>query len=191
MDDEDDFDYSAFDETSDDLIDSEKISTFMAITGADTQQGTQFLEMSKGDLDMAVGLFLETNQNTSSMNNHSAGTDPIPAHPRAPIAPVRDTLTHDFGSHQNFDIRGTGIRLPMSSAFHAHDESRSLSTSPTNPFAQRSNSRPIENDTPEGRLAKMFAPPYNLIFKGDFESVFSFSPLIIRLGKKRKNVENG
>ncbi|KAJ3010715.1 UNVERIFIED_CONTAM: hypothetical protein HDU68_002011 [Siphonaria sp. JEL0065] len=93
-----------------DLVDTEDLSTFVAITGADAEVARSFLSLADGSLDTAVAMFMEhgaglvssatrstpgstTNATTTHFNSNNA-SDEV----RAAIAPKHDTLVGGGGN---------------------------------------------------------------------------------------------
>ena len=71
------------------MADDGTISNFLAITGTvDVSTATSYLEMSGGNLDMAVGLYMEHNPATTNNNNPVS----MPGEIRAPDAVQTDRL---------------------------------------------------------------------------------------------------
>lgn len=90
------------------MADDETISSFLAITGiSDVTQATSYLEMSGGDLETAVGLYLEHNaagnQGTANSARGADAMAPIDVDGiRAPDAVQRDRLVEDVPMQRNF-----------------------------------------------------------------------------------------
>lgn len=64
-------------------MDSDAITQFVSVTGADAQQAAHFLEASKGDLNAAVAAFFATQEAGPSgpSSTTTAGRSPSPAVP--------------------------------------------------------------------------------------------------------------
>ena len=114
------------------MADDGTISSFLAITGiSDVTQASSYLEMSGGDLETAVGLYLEHNAAGSANAGAGAGAggtgiDGV----RAPDAVQRDRLVEDIPMQRNFPpmmmqmMSGTGNAFvdarAMANAMNVH-----------------------------------------------------------------------
>ncbi|KAJ3405912.1 hypothetical protein HDV05_006292, partial [Chytridiales sp. JEL 0842] len=152
---------------ADDHVDAEAIVSFVNITGASTEDATSYLQMSAGDLDTAVSLYLENSQwnapprssrTEAASSSAFAGVSDDNFGVRDKIAPTRDVLVggdDDFGPTDWSD----NLRRP----FHTSRVSRTRPPVVTSAFDE-----PPENES-AGRLSRMFAPPYDIMFSGDFD----------------------
>jgi hypothetical protein len=138
------------------MSDDGAIAMFCSITGADESSAGHFLEAAGGSVEVAVGLFMDSNGKTPAAASSSSTTKPLEdEHVRQPIAPKRGVLIDD-------DTYGLGTR-------HWVDP-RQLSQRSTGaaPFASFADT--VDLTTERGRrLAQLFRTPAEIMFVGSFD----------------------
>jgi hypothetical protein len=175
----------------------EVVSQFLAFTGsADTARATSYLEMSGGNLETAVGLYMEHQAGGGGGGGGAAGMGGGGGGPgvpgddvRAPDATQTMRLMDDGGGHGGGGMMGIGNPYMQIDPMVEEQLQRSAFASPgvfdareaVNAAAADSEndgkeSMDDEDDDYNGeapvvaRLADMFAPPDHLIYKeGGFE----------------------
>lgn len=131
------------------------MAQFCVITGADEASATHFLEASGGDVDMAVGLFIDSDGKPASGPAQSAVVEDDV---RKPIAPSRGVLIDedvDYGAERSHWVD------PRQSF-----ATRRPTTAPFSSFTDR-----VDLTTERGRrLAELFRIPQEITHTGTFDS---------------------
>ena len=138
-------------------IPDERIAEFCLITEADANTAKYYLDAASGDLDVAVGLFMESSA--------SATTAPPTNTIREPIQPRMSTLTEDGGSSRLVDHETTRLlgrqRSPIAASSRITEQSI---------FGRQSGSLSPEEEDDETstrqRLAHLFRAPTEIMFTG-------------------------
>ncbi|KAI8327263.1 thioredoxin-like protein [Blakeslea trispora] len=179
------------------MSDQEDISRFCDITGASVETAQQFLEIADNNFETAVTLFLEnggTTTRTSRPVSVHSDTDEALARQlqesdvRAPIAPKTDILAGP--SNDMFLPTTSSWHVPRSepaarpSVFNQGDSA----TGSVSGFFDRYEPEvaPSRSSTgsPEGvspmtskakRLADLFRPPFDIMFRGNFEEAREYA----------------
>ena len=62
-------------------MDAEKILQFISVTSSEEEVARRYLDASAGDLDMAIGMYLESNDDRSATNDVTSSTSISPISP--------------------------------------------------------------------------------------------------------------
>ncbi|KAJ2448542.1 UBX domain protein Ubx2 [Coemansia sp. RSA 2336] len=167
-------------------MDSEHVQNFCAVTGAEPDVATGYLQVSDNNVEQAVSLYFENGGQPLQSHGGAAQTAsesvamPDTDEVRAPIAARRDVLVDDYGSMGAYPsayggisrgpIRGSGA---AASIFNQHVSAGQV---PFRDFAQEA----LEMSTSSGsdsavssrrsRLAELFKPPFDIMHTGDLNS---------------------
>eukprot|EP00934_Nitzschia_sp_Nitz4_P005037 Nitzschia sp. Nitz4//scaffold35_size145790//38767//40411//NITZ4_003017-RA/size145790-processed-gene-0.229-mRNA-1//-1//CDS//3329549085//5027//frame0 len=175
-------------------VDDELVSQFLMFTGTDdTAKALSYLEMSAGDLERAVSLFMD---HTAGGGGGSSGGGPMPMASddvRAPDATRTMRLMDDIGpGHAHMPMMQQPVMLPQAfgagstydsvrqainaaAAAHHADEDYDYSMNQEDEEVDDDDDEDYEyqevtNEANVPRLADMFAPPEHLIYKeGGFD----------------------
>lgn len=154
-------------------FDDEVMASFCAVTGADEDSAVHFLSAAAGDLEMAVSLYLDTNNNAAGPESISQNLskDNKENSVRAPIQPKRSVLVDDqedsFPSHylsrypQNPAMAFDPVVEPFRN-FSVEAASTSSASRFKSPFL--SPSPEMAEDEKGRRLAELFRPPTEIMF---------------------------
>lgn len=146
------------------------VGAFCSITDASPEAAKQFIEMSGGDVDTAIGLYFE--------HGNSALANQRPAIP-AP-QPAAGTATDHEADEIESDHSDGGIEIVGSSFGQSSSRARGSASYAESNAINNSTSRGalnedgvLESSHASGReefskLDEIFAPPNDLIFRGDF-----------------------
>ncbi|KAJ3043123.1 hypothetical protein HDV00_005738 [Rhizophlyctis rosea] len=171
-----------------DFIDDESILHFCEITGAAPDVAKTYLQVSEGNVEAAITLFMESGgapltseqstrpttsaSNGSSDSSGSFGVEGV----RAPIAPKRSVLVG--GDDDEHDHGGPVYYAPPPRRTAGPSAAAPLPVDPFRNYEQESqfvrNLRAAGREPggdPEraDRLANLFRPPLEIMFQGDFE----------------------
>lgn len=136
------------------MSDDESIAMFCSITGADEGNAGYFLDAAGGDVEVAVGLFMDSNGKAPAAGSSSSAVI-VEDQVRKPIAPKRGVLvdddTYGIGTSHWIDPRQLG--------------QRSTGAAPFASFADT-----VDLTTERGRrLAQLFKTPTEIMFVGSFD----------------------
>ena len=168
----------------DDEFPDELIAQFCSVTECDEEVARQYIAAADGDVEAAVGLFLDGDGSPPGGSRAPATAAPaFEAEPqvRAPIAPKRTVLVEDdMNEGDGYFSPGTTHRT-----FNVGDYPRAppsaFATSPTEPFRDfhaelLSHTGPFSDrslvpaDDHGRRLAELFRPPTEIIFAGSLDA---------------------
>lgn len=143
------------------MADDEAIATLCSITGIDEQAAAQFLEASGGNVELAVGLAMDSNERPSSSNTAALKDVHDDDDVRQPIAPKRGVLIDSL----NIGHDTTNWIDPL----------RRVGTGSTmSPFASFTDS--LDLSTERGRrLAELYKTPTRIMFSGTFDGARKIS----------------
>lgn len=161
-------------------FDDEIMANFCAVTGADEDSALHFLSAAAGDLEMAVSLYLDTNNNAAGAENTTQDASKAYREEsvRAPIQPKRSVLVDDqedsFPGHsisrypQNPPMAFDSVVEPFRN-FSVEAASTSSASRFKSPFL--SPSPEVAEDEKGRRLAELFRPPTEIMFtEGGWEA---------------------
>ncbi|OBZ85639.1 UBX domain-containing protein 2 [Choanephora cucurbitarum] len=178
------------------MSDQENISRFCDITGASVETAQQFLEIADNNFETAVTLFLENGGTTTQPSrplSAQSDTDEALARQlqesdvRAPIAPKTDILAGP--SNDMFLPTTSSWHVPRSepvarpSVFNQGDSATGSVSGFFDRFEPEASNR-SPTDSPEGvspvtskakRLADLFRPPFDIMFRGNFEEAREYA----------------
>ncbi|KAL0076260.1 hypothetical protein J3Q64DRAFT_1647859 [Phycomyces blakesleeanus] len=171
-------------------MNEQEIDHFCVVTGATRQEAESYLQIADGDVETAVTLYLENGETSHQpqVSERSLRTshydadeelarqfeaeEKIKEPVRAPIAPRHDILS---GTSSIFDENAIWV-------FNQGDSSSS-----TNPTPDFFTAFPTSDQTTAGhhavdsaatakakRLADLFRPPFDIMFRGGFEEVWNY-----------------
>ncbi|ODV89594.1 hypothetical protein CANCADRAFT_148565 [Tortispora caseinolytica NRRL Y-17796] len=144
-------------------MDTDAIASFCSITGASTDAARQYLEVSDGMLEHAIGLYLENGGATLGQPANTAEqtqdfNDFEEDNVREAIRPVTETLVepsyHDFFSSQSDHYHRS--RAPVSVFNQLSEDDADMYTSGG-------------EETKAGRLARLFRPPFDILSPISFD----------------------
>jgi hypothetical protein len=169
-------------------ITDEVVSQFLAVTGsADVDRATSYLEMSGGNLETAVGLFMEhtsvmnnTTNNDNNNNNNEAASPQVRAPDQTQSMRLMDTAGGGAGGGMAGYNPLLGALMQadaedelqvMASAFsRAVDPRAAVNAAVAAAAAAAALEEEEESKQPaEPGLDDLFAPPTNLMFQGGFQ----------------------
>ncbi|OZJ06108.1 hypothetical protein BZG36_00982 [Bifiguratus adelaidae] len=151
----------------------DSIQHFSAITGADPDIASKYLKYKLGDgqMDAAISLYYEYGGTDPTSQQASASTSTPPAvetdQVRAPIAPTRDVLLGDEYSPYQPQVASGRLR---SNPFHQLETTSFEAFRDFSAEAEALEDRFSRQSERVQRLADLFRPPFDLMFKGDFDA---------------------
>ena len=208
---------------NDDTTSDDQIVNFCELTGATPEQAQTFIQLSDGNVEAAIGLFLESGganaedwtrqaqgqepaqpgrqPSVQSSNNHNQSEqqqvvdfmseddedydEPYRSQAtgtaasqtagiRDPIASRQDRL---FGDDEDLMVHGFG---PGMTAMHTRFGQNVMQSRLPDPFGRRGPAMPGSDpvsveDEAANRLARLFAPPRELMFHGDFYAARAYA----------------
>ena len=172
----------------------EDVANFCAITGASTDQAETYLHLADGNLDAAVGLYLENSHMGISLEQQERAQAAIHEPPPAVQRNTQD-FSDDFGGFPDAAaptsarmLDDDGYRAPIAprqdvligpDAFHGGEGAYFHPMPPIGPSIrdpfQMDSDEEIDSDEDDEahqtrrRLAQLFAPPRSIMFQGSFE----------------------
>lgn len=159
---------------------AEKVSTFMAVAGCDSDYAVTFLDANGWDIDRAINMFLAEGgvgeQGGADPQLPGAGLEGAEEEVRAPIPQKMDKLVQDMFDHPHAAGPRAARRAPagpfgpegqQDEAFRSFEEE------------ERSMQRMGEDDLDAldeqpkkpRNLADIYRPPYEIIFDGTFDQL--------------------
>ncbi|KAJ3106125.1 hypothetical protein HDU97_006942 [Phlyctochytrium planicorne] len=158
-----------------DFVDGDDVLNFMSITGAGPETAQMYLQVSEGNVEAAISLYMENGgqelgATTESIARSEAATSTasrpriVDEEVRAPIAPKHDVL---IGGYDDEDW-GREV-VPPTRRARSRPDLRHTSSSA---FASENVSSSSSSASSErmSRLQKMFEPPLDIMFPGDFDA---------------------
>lgn len=140
------------------VVDDGTLAMFCDITGADESTAAHYLSASGGDVEVAVGLFMDSGNGKAGPSNSAAAAAIVEDEIRQPIRATRGVLIDD----------GYG----MGDTSHWVDPARSagglFSRMGAAPFASFADSADLSTERGR-RLAELFKIPSRIIFVGTFD----------------------
>lgn len=163
--------------------------SFNDFTGATIEQARTYLQIADGNVEAAVGLFMESNgmdYGVAQDRHDNAGSSSAQTFPassgwpdddftevRQPIAPRQHTL---LGGNDDYDndrpeiyVRNAGRGMPQGFDMMNLNQRLNNRNGPPNPFENPDAF--ADGDDADGRLARLFAPPTDLMYHGGFEAM--------------------
>lgn len=142
----------------------EAVANFCAVTGADDETAHHYLAAAGNDVEVAVGLFLDgTSLEGRAVTSSSTGgviNPPSLDEVRAPIQPRRTVLVSETEAYSAGQYsRAAPSMFPPTEPF------RDFRTEANIPFLGQG-----ATDERGRRLAELFRPPTELMFKGGFDA---------------------
>ncbi|KAJ2722464.1 UBX domain protein Ubx2 [Coemansia sp. Benny D115] len=171
-------------------MDSELVQNFCAVTGAEPDIATSYLQVSDNNVEQAITLYFENGGQplqggggsgaaATQTETGSASAAPVETEVRAPIAARRDVLVDSYGggpgsifeSHYSgfsqFSARSGGAQSIFNQGVGSQGHV------PFRDFAQEAAEISGEGSAASSRrsrLAELFKPPFDLIHRGNFSS---------------------